>query len=429
MSSRHPSERLASGKARKGTFFQVTFPTMPTLERKPYEAQLTQKQGHHDILRLSFSQEGKQWFEDIPTGLPVRFSWIQEGVETTWVGYVSYVSKVVTSLRDRTMEVMCIGSSFPLKDKGMRVFTDTTIPEAVAKLATEFNLEFISDSHPRKFSQLTLAGHSYWAWIQEQASRIGYAAYMDGVTLYFRSFDKVISQNTNSIPVLSIEDKTTVDGQLFYDRTMEYFKVLKGDFVEGEGSVRTDKHVAGVNPVTKEAFIAKASPSNAGTGLRKEVSPTLFNEYRTDQVATSANESEVIAKDAAHLSRFTLPAKVKGRGDYRFKPYALVHVLGTGPTTDGYWLVKEAVHTFGKFGTYDVDLTILSDGTGDTSLTGFSLSTSAGRDLVNISEAISNGGAVTSRRAAGEAKLGHSLTAITHKQLGYKPSSAKWTAR
>lgn len=429
MSSRHPTEPFAAGKSRKGTSFAVEFPTMPTLQRKPFEVQLIQKRNNHDILKLTFSQEGKQWFEDIPTGLPIKFSWTQEGVQTFWFGYVSYVSKIVTALRIKTMEVVCVGASFPLKEKLTKVFSDVSIPEVVAQLATDFGLEFLGDNHPRKFPQLTIAGHSCWAWIQEQANRIGYAAYVDGTTLYFRSLDKLISQNSAAIPVLSIEDKSTPDGQLFYDRTLEYFKVLRGDFIEEDGPLRTEKHTGGINPLTGELFTSSASPQSVGNNLRASSSKTLFQEYRNDQVALSNLDSNIAANDSAQLSRFTLPAKAKGRGDYRLRPYALVQVLGTGDVTDGYWLVKDVTHTFGKFNTYDVELSLLSDGTGASELSGFELPKSSGRDTVNIAAALSAGSSpLTSSRATNPSRLGNGLTALTHAELGFSAESSKWIA-
>lgn len=426
--SSSPSKRNPRVKPSKGTVTQVLFPTMPTLNRPAWEIQLTQKQGHHDLLKMTFKQTGKQWFEEIPTGLPVEFVWTQAGVRSSWFGYVSYVSKVVTSLREKTMEVMCVGTSFPLKERGVRVFTDVSIPDVVATIADEFNLEFVGDRSSRKFPQITIAGHSYWQWIQEQASRLGYAAYVDGVTLYFRSLDSIISKNSTSIPVLSIEDQSTLKGYRFEDRTLNYFKVLRGDYVESDKAQRTEKLTGGVDPVTMVPFVSSSSPQTIGKSLRESAGDVLFQEYRTDQVAMSVRDADIASEDYAQSSRFTLPAKARCLGDYRLRPFATVNVLGTGPSTDGFWIIEEAVHTFGQLGTYDVELVILSDGTGTPKFQGVSYGDTFGKDVVNIQEALDSGTAMTSSRPASTPKINNNFEAITNKQMAFTQSPSMWRA-
>jgi phage protein D len=419
---------FTSSKPRHGTYFEANFPTMPTLERKPLSAALIQSQGSHDVLKMTFKQTGPQWFNNIPTGLPMQFTWVQQGVTTTWVGYVSYVSKVVTSLKEKTMEVSCIGSSFPLKERATRVFLDTTIVEAAAAIAQEFGLEFVGDPHPRRFPQLTIAGHSYWAWLQEQAHRIGYVAYVDGVTLYFRSIDNTIFQNSTSIPVLSIEDQSSLDGQQFYDRTMEYFKVFMGDYIEGGASIRTEASVGGVDPFTGDIYTASASPKDSVTSLRASVNDVLFSEYRADQVVSTDAEATGMATGAVQAGRLNLPAKVRCLGDYRMTPYSTVQVLGTGSVTDGYWVVKDVVHSFDKYGKYTAEMTILTDGVGDSEVGGFRYPDKLNQDVVNIPEVLSNNGAIKSAKAAQPAGLRVLSQAASYKDLGFKKSPDRWKA-
>lgn len=429
MSSSYSDKPPAGGKSRKGTYFSVLFPTMPTLDRKPMQVTLVQKQQSHDILTLTFKKTSEYWFTEIPTGLPVQFEWSQLNVTTTWVGYVSYVSKVVTALGDKTMEVVCVGASFPLKEQATKVFSESTVPDAVAQIASEIGLQFIGDPHPRKFPQLIIAGQSYWSWIQSQAEKIGYVAYVDGVTLYFRKLDKVISQNSTSIPVMSIEDKTTFSGQLLYDRTLEYFKVLKGDYIETEKPLRTTKHVAGVNPITGAVHTSSASPDIIKAPTRERISSVLFNEYRTDKVSINEKAGDISANDTAQTSRFTIPAKARGMGDYRIRPYATVEVVGTGLSTDGLWLVQEVTHTFGKFGIYEVDVLLLSEGTGQAIYQSLEAAKSVRKDTVNIMEKISEQKIITSSKTQGKITLRTPLSPIQSSELGFTESMSRWVAR
>lgn len=204
-----------TGKYRRSTVYDISFPTMPSLTKKPNEVNLIQKCGHHDVLVLTYSSTSELWFENIPTGLPIRFSWTQNGLNQLWYGYVSSVSKVVASREEKTMELHCVGSSFPLKERANRVFTDKTVSEVVEIIAKENSMSFIGDMHERRFPQLTIAGHSYWEWIQEQAQRIGYVAFVDSSTIYFRKLGSVLQQRATSVPVLSMQELGEPTGQAF----------------------------------------------------------------------------------------------------------------------------------------------------------------------------------------------------------------------
>lgn len=429
MANRHPNEGDPTKRSRKGTKLTLAFPSMPTFTRNPYEVYLIQKQKHHDVLKLAFKQTAVEITQDVVTGLPVQFKWTQNSVEKVWYGYVSYVATSVRANQDGTMDVVCVGASWPLKERATRVFVESTITDAVASIAKQFGLEFVGDAHPRVFPQLIIAGQSYWSWIQEQADRVGYAAYVEGTTLYFRKLDTVITQNSSSIPIFSLQDPSIgLDAQSLVDRTLTTFKIIKGDYIEGEDDLRTSMVSGGVNPFTLEAITAAASPSDVGANMRADNSAVLFSEYRTDQVVTSKSEADLTSKDLAQKSRFTTPAKIRGIGDYRCTPYGLLQVLGTGKITDGYWLVKEVVHYFIMYGQYEVEMTVLSDGLGDSQVNGFEMGKSVGRNIVNISEALGSNSSQATARAGQPPTLQQTLIPQTPTELTFSPQSARWKA-
>jgi len=377
-------------KNRRGTEFRLVFPTMPSLKKLPRKVELIQKEYAHDVLIVTFSTTGDLWFDDIPTGLPLTFSWTQGSNKNEWAGYVSFVSKSVMSQREKTMEVHCVGSSFPLKERAADVFVNKTIPEVASEIARQFGLEYAGDSHPLRFPQLTIAGHSYWEWLREQALRIGYAMYVDKSTLYFNRIDSVIDKAMTSIPVFNAGKTESVFRGTFYDRTMDMFKVMKGDYLETSSIKRATEHTGGMDPLTGNSYLASQSPNQTGTALRSSVSDVLFSEYRTDQVVHSSKAAEWLAEGAAQLSRFNLPAKVRGQGDPRVRPFMPIYVLGTGPLTDGYWIVKDVVHTFQKFGDYTLDMTVVTDGTREDNKTSFRAQHPTSISTININERLAN---------------------------------------
>lgn len=430
MSNLHSEEVRQAKKPRYGTGFSVEFPQLPTMTQRPYEVELIQKRGNHDILKLMFKQTGKEYTEDIPTGLPVRFTWTQNQIKTSWVGYVSHVSRQVLANRDGVMDVVCVGSSFPLKKKATKVFVDCSIPEAVQQLAEEVGLEYVGDFSSRKFPQLTLAGQSYWAWIQEQASRLGYVAYVKGVTLYFQRIDSAINSSLGSPPVFSLADADMgLDYQGLLQRTLTRFKVLRGDYIESSSDVRTAVTIGGINPVTTEVLSGESTPTDAAHPLRKDISNTLFSTQRTDQVSFRQKDAQELAKNLTELSRFSMPAKVIGAGDARCYPNSLIKVEGTGKSSDGYWLIKEVTHSFNMYGTYTVDMLVLSDGVGEATASPFEQNKTLGRNVVNINDKLRPSGGIISARSNSSPNLSAPTLPILVKDLNFKASESRWKAK
>ena len=284
--------------------FNIEFPTLSLETTTPRTAVLYQEQYHHDILIVKFSETSPKWFSLLDTGIPVKFTWQQDNREQTWYGYVSHVTKDVVAQKTKEMQVRCIGSTFPLKERAARVFSNMTITEAVKTIVEEHGFRFFGNDSGRRFAQLSVAGHSYWEWIQEQAQRIGFAVVVDGLDFHFKEQDSYIDEHVGSLPVLNFGEGITGFDAQYAARTLDYFHVMKGDYVETDRPLSTNKVAGGVDAVTAISSTSKASPNTLGNSLRKNVNENLFSEYRSDQVATTAADAESAAKGAAKMSRF-----------------------------------------------------------------------------------------------------------------------------
>ena len=358
------SNLTSRGKYRKSTSISVEFPTIPSLTKTPRRADLYQKQNHHDVLVLEYPVPSLLWANTIKTGVPVVFKWSQLGVYNEWVGYVSFVSTTKSVGRQQTMEVHCVSASYPLKQKTNKVFKNKTIPQAVAELVKPYGFSFVGDSHPRKFDQLVISGHSIWEWIQEQAKIIGFAVVVEGTTFYFRKIDSLIDTKSSSAPVLSHFGGELTMGSQAIDRTLDSLTVLRGEHVEGQEVSRTNKVVGGVDPISGKVFKSKKTPGKSGKALRANTNDVLFDEYQTGQVVNSHTAALSMAAGAATAARMTMPAKIVGQGDPRIRPFSPVFITGTGEYTDGYWIIKEVHHMFHKIGEYQIEAVIATDGIG-----------------------------------------------------------------
>lgn len=353
---------FTSVKYRRGTTFNVSFPTLPSLEAQPGRVDLVQSQYSHDLLTLTFTRVSPLWFKLMKTGVPIKLTWNQGTLKGSWVGYVSFITKNVAGQLDNLMEVQCVGTTFVLKERANKVFTNITIPKAVEKIVTSFGFKFVGEDNPRVFDQLTMAGHSYWEWIQEQAKRIGYGVVVNGMDFYFRPLDELFKQGQSTVPVLSISGTGVGVNSEFFDRTLDWFKVLSGDHIESGENLRTIKSVAGVNPLTSQIVSSSKSPKEVGEKIQQNLSDVLFSEPRSDQVVGTLADAATMAAGAAHLGRLNLPAKIKCQGDPRIRPFAPIYIDGTGPITDGYWMAKEVKHMISLAGDYYIEMTASTDG-------------------------------------------------------------------
>lgn len=415
-------------KFRRGTSFSVRFPTLPSLTAQPRRVDLYEEQWAHDLLKMEFSAESPLWFASLKTGVPVQFNWTQDTLSRSFIGYVSNVSKVDAPQRQTSMVVTCIGGTYPLKERVTRVFKNSTIPQAVQQIVEGFGFNFVGIDHPQLFTQLVIAGQSYWEWINEQAKKIGYGVVVDGMAFIFKPLDNLINLGFTNAPVLAIGDKRVPYNVQFLDRTLDYFKVISGDHVQDNADSRAVKNVGGVDPLTAKPFLAEQNPGESGTNLRANVSDVLFSEYRTERVINDPSAAQTAAEDAAELARFSIPARVQCQGDPRIRPFGTVQVSGTGSLTDGYWVVREARHMFHKIGDYIMELTVATDGLGQTVQNGFRTRGTNPVGTVNLVEVLSNSTTPIVELGQNKAVLRTSSLIIKEHEQGFKRTPTLWKA-
>jgi len=355
-----------SFKYRRSTFYKVTFPTAPSLSAVPSSVELRQEKSAHDILTLKFRRTSALWFQVLKTGTPVVFTWNQNGIVSSWFGYVNVVSKQSASQVEQEFKVVCVGTSYVLKAKSQRVFKNSTITEAAEKIAKQSNLRFVSVPTTRRFETLAMTGQSYWEWLQQQAARIGYVCLVKNGVMYFTPINTLIDTFIPNSAVLAAEPVATPSDGKAFDRTLDSFTVLNSDYLDHSIlPQRTARVTSGVNPVTGQVFAASSSPNRHGTALRQKETPTLFSAY-SDEVVHSSTAARNAAYEEARAVQFSTVAHIIGQGDPRVHPYSTVRIQGTGLETDGYWVIASVTHTFLFTGQYSIEGKVMSDGLGKT---------------------------------------------------------------
>jgi phage protein D len=409
---------------RSAVKFTVEFPTLPSVSNTPTMVTLHQKPFTHDVLVLTYPTTIASVFDNLVTGIPVKVKWNMMSEEREWVGYVTHVTKTVALQQEKQMEVICIGASYVLKERATRVFVQSTIPDAVAEICKEFGLAAVVDAHDIVFPQLSMAGHTYWQWIVEQAKKIGYTVYLSKTTLYFRKLNNMIDQSMSSVPSLFFSAPDYVDEPRLFERTLNYFKVVKGSHVEQSNNPKAKKITGGVDPHLGTSVQGSAAPELATGTLRENIGESLFTDYRTDRVVNSAAMGSSLAGGSAELARLSLPAKVKGQGDPRMRPFQSIYIQGTGQDTDGYWVIDEVKHTIIS-GDYTIDMTVLVDGLGPLNESPTRKTDAVSDKLVDITERIKNG---TIQEDYRETQLKTYKAAILPSDNGFISSPSRWVS-
>ncbi len=421
-------EILEHNKYRRGTKFQVTWPTISEFTVQPRRIDLIQKQYFHDVVIFEFSKTSHLWFETIKTGVPVQFTWTQENLTRTWIGHVSAIDKDESPSRENLMKIHCVSATYPLKQRATRVFRQTTIPDAVSTVVKEFGFNFVGTNHPMVFEQLNLSGHSYWEWIQEQAKKIGYGLIVDGLNFIFKPIDELINLGFSSAPIMSMTASSAMPAnQQFLDRTLDNIKVINGEHVENVSELRMTKTVGGVDPITSKSYVSTSSPGSVGSSIRQEVGDVLFDDYKTDVVAHGSSAVAYSSEAAAQLSRLSLPAIIKGQGDPRLRPFSPVLIQGTGQPTDGFWIVEEVTHMLHQVGDYSVKARILTDGMGNSASHSFRQRDTSLVGTINLNEALKNGGKQLQMFNKKDVAVKSSTLILSSKNQGFKRTPTSWT--
>lgn len=419
---------MSSYKYRRSTSYKVTFPTAPSLNALPSSVELKQEKGCHDILTLEFKRSSSLWFEVLKTGTPVVFSWNQNGEKNTWLGYVSTVVKQSASQREREFKVICLGTSYLLKARSQRTFRNVTVTEAAAQIAKEFGLRFVGTPTSRKFETLAVAGQSYWEWLQQQASRIGYVCVVHNAAMFFTTTDNLINSFISNSAILRGELPGAASDRHVLDRTLDSFTVLNSDYLDHDIlPTRTSRVVSGMNPVTGQVLSSKSSPNGHKKPLRSKETPAFFNTY-SDEVVHSSTSARHAAYEEARNVQFSTVAHVVGQGDPRIHPYSTVLIEGTGIETDGYWITGSVTHRFKFTGEYTIDCHVLSDGLGKTVSTSLRRPDGSAHGTVNLTAAALNT-LKTSTVTPSTVKLTSRTPIRVESQQGFVQMGSIWSGR
>jgi hypothetical protein len=412
-------------QSRTGSRFKVTFPNFPSWDVTPQNVKIYQETGKQDIVELTYPRFSEFYLKSLKTGVPVQINWSNDKVSETFYGYVYDATSTVRQSLARPIIVRCIGASLSLKEGGNKIWKNKTAPDIVTEIAKSLKLKPVVSTHKMIFSQQSLAGHTRWEKIQELASRLGYVAHMNKTELHFHPIDKMIDKFMTTIPVMSFNNAYGNPYSEVLSQTLDVFKPRVGDFSDNRTFTRKEKILSGIDPVTGKSYTVNSSPNIVGKGLRKDTRDPIFKETLPYAITASQAMAQVIVDAHAQLSRFSIYAEGSGQGDPRIAPYRTIEVSGTGDSTDGFWVIKKAMHFLTFDGRYQVEFTCMTDGTGKNKASATRPSQAGLVPTRNVQQELITGGpsSPTSSKLSAPAPL------ITANAGGFKVTPTRWVGR
>ena len=403
-----------------GSKFSVSFPDFPGMTRLPRYMNVHQKMGNHDMIELQYQALSPFMVKSLKTGVPVKVTYSNDKTTGTFLGHVTDISYPIAQTLERPVTITCTASSYVMKDKSSKIWVNRTATEIVSEIGSKFGFKVHTTPHKTRFSQQSLSGHSWWEKINELGTRIGYGVKVIGTELYFQPIDVMIDTFVSTIPILSFSDPFTNIYSNYNAQTLNKFEPKLGDFVQTDGVSRTTKVVSGVDPVTGQVYKAQSSPHTIGKAVRQTLTAPLFSTVEASTVVSSAAMAKDMADAKAQSSRLAIPAKGEALGDPRISPWGTVQVNGTGSTTDGFWVVKSAVHTIHYDGRYTTSFTCATDGIG---LNKPSATRPSGASLVPIRNIIN-----TTQKTPSSSKLAAATAMVSQSSTGFHKVPRRWVS-
>lgn len=410
---------------RLGNSFSVSYPNFPGFSFPARSIRIIQEMGKHDIVEVYYPRISSFLIKAMKTGAPVTISWRNDKVVGKFVGYVVDVKYPTVQAIERGIKVTCVGPSYPLKEKASKIWTNKTASEIATEIATKFKLKPMITPSPIRFTQQSLAGHSYWEKLNELADRIGYGVQVLGTELHFHPIDAMINQFMTTIPVMAFKDPLTNPMSAYVAGTLDMFEPKLGDFIESRGYERTEKKVSGVDPITGKSYEFKSSPNKVGKHLRKNTRDPLFNQVETRVVVASNAMAKSMAEAKAQLSRLSIPAEGAGQGDPRITPWSTIEIRGTGNEGDGFWIVKSVEHYIHRDGRYQVEFTCATDGVGSNKPTAVRPSFAGQVPVRNVTHEMTT----ANKKKPTAPKLTSRAAMVTQGSAGYKVTPQRWAGR
>lgn len=326
---------------------------------------ILQTEGMHDSAIVTLRGAATEAPELAP-GTPVQIQYGWANVDTDWFyGYIDHVEtrydRAVTD--PMTFEdVVCLGSSYTLKDPFIGAWTNVQASSLVKQIANQYLLSTAIEDNDTVWPQLASTGESAWVFLTELAQRTGYSLACNKTMIRFISVDLAMRGYWQTMPTFL----TRNSAQTIFQQTISKFKTLTGEALDLSGHTKSVRSITGLDLRTGQIIGAVNDGSNIVPLGQNMVYP-FFHDQISTSVVSNQSHANAVLEGMAQNNRFSYQATATLSGLTAVKQGVPVLLSGIDANSDGTWWVQEVTHNLGQPG-YFMDVSLGRDAKGDTGL-------------------------------------------------------------
>lgn len=314
----------------------VRYPGARPAARPPATVEVVQTEYQHEMALLTYYVEPHNRVR-YKNGQPVHLSWghLPREIEEFY-GYVLYTVPHVRNNRHQ-MVVVCIGSSYPLKDNIPTSHPGQSIEQIAATVASQHGFDLVHATSQTQWPSLVqVAGESRWEYLVRMAKRSGYTFFVHRAQMHFYDPLAALSGPNPPYVLRHIAGFGNVVGSLIT------FHAGLSDDGAGELAYR-DYRLVSVDPrnasVQEVSFSGGQAPS-----LAAHRAEPRFAHYLTGHPVRSPAEAQHRLNGIQRTHRWANKAQAHAFGNVRVRQGSLVRIEGVSDESDGIWYVHKVKH-------------------------------------------------------------------------------------
>jgi hypothetical protein len=107
----------------------------------------------------------------------VSFSYGRKSSSNSFYGYVVTINPITEYKTDTTVEISCIGVTWPMQSGTPRFERNSTVPSIFSKVVSSYGLGVQIETHPYIWSAVAQCDLSDWEFVLHLADKIGFSVY------------------------------------------------------------------------------------------------------------------------------------------------------------------------------------------------------------------------------------------------------------
>jgi len=316
----------------------VTWPTARGTLRRPASIEVRQIDFRHDMAVLTYYVEPHA-VARYKEGTPIKVRWGYLPHDTTeFFGTVLFVRPHLENDK-HSMRVICIGSSYPLKDVLPEIHVKQSVENVVSRMASQARLDLIRDPSSDNWRMLVrTVNETGWQYLVRLARRQGHTLFVNQTTMHFYDPVRMLLAHKDSWPILRYHFG---QGNDFSGDIISFTPALGDQGVPGTN--RRGFRILSVDPVTNQIIGADDTGATIHSLAAATKSPR-FTGYLGGHPAHSPGEARAYVQGMRRTNRWVHRAEAHVYGNVRLRQGTGVYITGVSAESDGLWYVCEAIH-------------------------------------------------------------------------------------